>query len=65
MKKLIYAVLILLWGAIISCLVILGIDIEVARKDYVKLKENGDYEQKVEGCIFGWVCEKYTRELQK
>ena len=65
MKIFIQSVLILLLTIYLMFIVFLGIDISVAMKDYEKLKQNGDYEQKVEGCIFDWVCEKYTKELQK
>jgi SMC interacting uncharacterized protein involved in chromosome segregation len=40
-------------------------DINIAYNDYRRLSDNGDYEKKVEGCMFDWVCEKYTKELQK
>lgn len=43
----------------------LVLDMNVAYNDYRRLSDNGDYEQQVTGCFFDWVCEKYTKELQK
>lgn len=65
MKKIIYAVLFLLLALCLSLIFLLGMDMEVARQDLVRLRDKGDYEQKIEGCLFDWVCEKYTKELQK
>ena len=66
MKKiLIYTILFGLLGTCMTLLVLLGIDESVAYRDYETLKHNGDYEQKVTGCIFDFVCEKYTKELWK
>lgn len=65
MRYLVQGILLILLTVYLMFIVFLGIDISVAMKDYERLKENGDYEQKVEGCIFDWVCEKYTKELQK
>ena len=65
MKKFIYAVLFLLLALCLALILLLGMDMEVARQDLVRLRDKGDYEQKIEGCIFDWVCEHYTKELQK
>lgn len=65
MKYFIYTVLFLLLGACLTLLVLLGIDESMAYRDYETLRANGDYEQQVTGCIFDFVCEKYTRELWK
>lgn len=65
MKKIIYVVLFLLLALCLALIFLLGMDMEVARQDLVRLRDKGDYEQKVEGCIFDVVCEHYTRELQQ
>lgn len=65
MKIFVNLVLYLLLVATLMMFFALIVDINVAYNDYRRLSENGDYEKKVEGCIFDWVCEKYTRELQK
>ena len=56
-------IIIITYGVIVGFLIVLGFDMEVARQDYIKAKENGDYEQKIEGCIFYFVCNRYTKEL--
>lgn len=65
MKIFVNLVLYLLLVATLMMFFALFVDINVAYNDYRRLSENGDYEKKVEGCMFDWVCEKYTRELQK
>ena len=66
MKKIfIYGILYILLASCLTTLVLFGIDIETTRQDYQKAKENGNYEQKIDGCIFNYVCEKYTKELMK
>ena len=65
MKIFVNLVLYLLLVATLVMFFALFVDINVAYNDYQRLSENGDYEKKVEGCMFDWVCEKYTRELQK
>ena len=40
-----------------------GIDRELARKDYVRLLGNNDYEQKIEGCLYRCNCRYYTELL--
>lgn len=65
MKTFIYLVLFAILTACGSCLVVLGIDMHVAREDYLRAERNGNYEQAITGCIFDWVCERYTKELQK
>lgn len=52
MKTIIYALLITVLSACIVTLFILGIDMEVARQDY----NNGN---KIDGCIFEFVCNHY------
>lgn len=65
MRIFVNLVLYLLLVATLMMFFALFVDINVAYNDYRRLSENGDYEKKVEGCMFDWVCEKYTRELQK
>ena len=57
-------IIIITYGVIVGFLIALGVDMEVARQDYLKAKENGDYEQRIEGCMFDFVCDRYTKELQ-
>lgn len=66
MKKLtIYFVLTLCLASMILLLGLYGIDIECARRDYVNAVKQGNYEQPITGCLFDFVCEKYTQELWK
>lgn len=65
MKNTIFIALYAVLMACGACLVVLGIDMHVAREDYLRAEKNGDYEQAITGCMFDWVCEKYTKELQK
>lgn len=37
-----------------------GIDREMARQQYIELVNNGDFEKKVEGCIYSCNCNYYT-----
>lgn len=59
------SIIIITYGIIVGFLIALGVDMEVARQDFIKAKENGNYEQRIEGCIFEYVCNRYTKELQK
>lgn len=65
MRVLIYTILCLLFAACAMNLVLLGIDYTIARDNYLKAQKNGNYEQKIEGCIYQWVCDRYTKELWK
>lgn len=65
MKILTYLILYVLLGCCLLAFFALIIDINIAYNDYRRLSDNGDYEQQVTGCFFDWVCEKYTKELQK
>ena len=65
MKTFIYLILWALLLVLTACMVVYGIDIHVARDDYMRAKENGNYEQAITGCIFDWVCDRYSKELQK
>lgn len=53
MRIFIYGVLYILAAGCMLCMVLLGIDMEVARRDYVQ-------GHKTEGCIFNFVCERYN-----
>ena len=65
MRVLTYTILCLLFAACAINLVLVGIDYTIARDNYLRAKKNGDYEQKIEGCIYQWVCDRYTKELWK
>ena len=65
MKYLINGVLMMLASLCLVLFVLLGIDMSEANRDYERLVRNGDFEQRVEGCIFDFVCEHYTKELWK
>lgn len=56
---------IIAYGVIVGFLIVLGVDMETARQDYLMAKEKGNYEQRIEGCMFDFVCERYTKELQQ
>lgn len=63
MKAFIQTILICLLACCVTMLMFFGIDITVANRDYKKLSNNGDYEQKIEGCIFEYVCNHYNEKL--
>ena len=65
MKYIINGILMLLASLCFVLFVLLGIDTSVAHRDYERLKYYGDYERKVDGCIFEWVCKHYTEQLWK
>ena len=65
MRNFIYTILVCLLGCLMALLVFFGIDVSVAQRDYIKLSNNGDYEKKVEGCIFDWTCKYYNNKLWK
>ena len=58
-------IVIIAYGIIIGTMLVLGWDMETARQDYLRAKEQGNYEQRIEGCIFDMVCDRYTKELWK
>lgn len=58
-------IIIITYGIIVGFLIALGVDMETARQDYLRAKEQGNYEQRIEGCIFEYVCNRYTKELQQ
>lgn len=65
MKYFINGILMLLASICFTLFVLLGIDMSVANRDYEMMVRNGDFERRVEGCIFEWVCKHYTEELWK
>ena len=65
MRILTYTILCLLFTACMMNLVLLGIDYTVARESYLTAQKNGNYEKKIDGCIYQWVCDRYTKELWK
>lgn len=65
MRRTVDVILMTLLVLLISFLIILGIDTDGARKDYLRAKEQGNYEQPITGCIFQAVCDRYTKELWK
>lgn len=40
-----------------------GIDREIARRDFQKAVNDGDFEHKIVGCIWDYNCEYYTDML--
>ena len=46
-------------------LAIFGMDMELARRDYVKAITDGNYEKPITGCLFETVCDTYTERLYK
>lgn len=40
-----------------------GIDREIARRDFQKSVNNGDFEHKIVGCIWDYNCEEFTQML--
>lgn len=60
-----YLILYILLGCCLLAFFAMFIDIDMAYNDYRRFSERGDYEQQITGCFFDWVCEKYTKELQK
>lgn len=65
MKILINGILWALLTAFMCLTIVYGIDIHVAREDYLRAKRNGEYEKPITGCMFDFVCERYTKELWK
>ncbi len=64
-KYLLYTILYLILTLLVSTIYLYGIDMEIARRDYLKSVKDGNYEVPITGCIFDFVCSKYTEELQK
>lgn len=40
-----------------------GIDREIARRDFQKAVNDGDFEHKIVGCIWDYNCDKFTKIL--
>lgn len=49
--------------AVLGFMFTFGVDREIARQQYVELADNGDFEKKVEGCIYNFNCNYYTNLL--
>lgn len=65
MRYMRYAILGVLFSGLLAFVGLLAIDTEVARVDYLRAKSQGDYEEKIDGCIFQFVCDHYTKQLWK
>lgn len=63
MKAFIQTILICLLACCVTMLMFFGMDITVANRDYIRLSNNSDYEQKIEGCLFDYVCNYYNEKL--
>ena len=63
MKTFIYFMLYLLFILVFLLGVAVGVDMEIAKRDYNKALENGDYDKPITGCIFEQVCNLYTKRL--
>ncbi len=63
MKYIIQFTLFTLASSCFVFFVLLGIDMSVANRDYETMARNGDFEGRVEGCIFDLVCKHYTEQL--
>lgn len=63
MRTFIYFILYLLFGLVFFCMLIAGLDMELARRDYNKAVESRDFEKPIIGCIFEQVCNLYTERL--
>lgn len=62
MKELKLILIILAICIIIPFFVYDAIDLEVARRDYVK---NVEQCKAVEGCLFNWNCKRYNKMIEK
>ena len=50
-------------GILVACFMVYdAIDLEVARRDYVK---NVKQCKAVEGCLFDWNCKRYNKMIEK
>lgn len=63
MKTFIQTILLCLLVCCVTMLMFFGMDMTVANRDYIRLSNNGDYEQKIEGCIFEYTCNYYNKKL--
>lgn len=50
------------FGACMLALIFLGIDMEMARRDYNEIKGTGNV---VSGCIYQFVCDRYNKMLER
>lgn len=65
MRTFVITTLYLLLIIFIGMLFIFGMDMELARRDYVKATTEGNYEKPITGCLFETVCDTYTRRLYR
>lgn len=65
MRTFVITTLYLLLVIFIGMLAIFGMDMELARRDYVKAITDGNYEKPITGCLFETVCDTYTERLYK
>ena len=63
MKAFLTFILYLLLALCITFLIFLGMDMELARRDYEKAITNGDYDKPITGCLFEPICKNYTERL--
>lgn len=63
MRTFIYFILFLLLILTFLLGIAVGIDMEIAQRDYNKAVENGDFDKPITGCIFEQVCKNYTERL--
>lgn len=63
MKIFINTILFLILGLIMTTFIFLVVDISVAHRDFQRYEDNGDYEKRIEGCIFEYVCNYYNEKL--
>lgn len=50
------------FGSLLLALIFLGIDMEMARRDYNEIKGTDGV---VAGCVYQFVCDKYNRMLER
>lgn len=62
MENLKYVVIGIVGALAITFFIYDGIDLEVARRDYVK---NVEQCKPVENCLFGWNCKKYNKMIEE
>ena len=62
MESIRYIVIGIVSALVITFFVYDGIDIEVARRDYVK---NVEQCKPIDGCLFGWNCKKYNKMIEE
>lgn len=63
MRIFIQLILYILLATTILFLLAFGMDMEIARRDYVKATTEGNYDKPITGCLFEHVCKTYTQRL--